>query len=265
MSSGTIGNPQSWNRYSYVLNQPLVLTDPFGLYVFDSSVSEEQRKKFNAGLCEAKANLLNIAKAYGPDSAEYKKAESALSVYGGEGVKNGITISATNNPKADVGGTQVAGVAGPKTADNPTGQNIRITFRADVFEHEGFYQTISHEGSHGADGSAWVASGFANSKNPTNYQTEFDAWTVQSLQVQAASDNAGRSSMITGGSYKAPGKNPWIPLIFTLWDSGWKEADRATMRANNINNKLERPKQAGGYNLTPSDKTPAFTKGATRF
>src|SRR5271154_7626890 len=28
--SGTPGNPQSWNRYSYVLNNPLQLTDPTG-------------------------------------------------------------------------------------------------------------------------------------------------------------------------------------------------------------------------------------------
>jgi hypothetical protein len=33
MASGKVGNPQSWNRYPYVLNRPLSLIDPSGLDV----------------------------------------------------------------------------------------------------------------------------------------------------------------------------------------------------------------------------------------
>jgi RHS repeat-associated protein len=181
LSSGMVVDPQSWNRYSYVLNNPLVLIDPDGLYVFDSNVSEEQRKKFNAGLAQSKANLEKIATAYGANSQEYKKAERAANAYGAEGVKNGVTIFATTNAKANPGVTQVAGVAGQKTADNPTGEEIRVAFRADTFG-DGMNQVISHEGSHVADGTAWVGSGFANSKNPMLYQAEVDALTVQSVQ-----------------------------------------------------------------------------------
>ena len=32
LSSGRVELPQSWNRYSYVFNNPLAFTDPFGLY-----------------------------------------------------------------------------------------------------------------------------------------------------------------------------------------------------------------------------------------
>src|SRR6185503_19251836 len=32
LSSGRVEIPQSWNRYAYVLNNPLVFVDPFGLY-----------------------------------------------------------------------------------------------------------------------------------------------------------------------------------------------------------------------------------------
>jgi RHS repeat-associated protein len=259
MASGTVENPQSWNRYSYVLNHSLEYTDPFGLYVFDPRVSERDREKFRAGLSKARSNLWKIAATYGINSKEYKKAARATNAYGAEGVKNGVTIFSTTDPKAPPGDTAVAGTAGPKTADNPTGQDIRVTFTS----FGG--QVIAHEGSHVADGSEWVASGFANSKNPTNYQTEFDAFTVQFLQVQADSNNQGRATYILGGWHKDPGKNPWVPLVLTMWDSGWKEANRAVMRANNINSLLERPKDVTGYDVTPSHQGgPAFQKG-TRF
>ena len=42
---------QSWNRYSYVLNNPLRYTDPLGLYVWDGSLGgdttdDEVRKNY---------------------------------------------------------------------------------------------------------------------------------------------------------------------------------------------------------------------------
>jgi RHS repeat-associated protein len=44
LSSGRVETPQSWNRYSYVLNNPLAFTDPFGLYEA-RGLSEEQIAK----------------------------------------------------------------------------------------------------------------------------------------------------------------------------------------------------------------------------
>ncbi|MDX9980336.1 MAG: RHS repeat-associated core domain-containing protein, partial [Lentisphaeria bacterium] len=38
MASAHIGDPQSWNRYTYGLNNPLRFTDPLGLYVWDSTL-----------------------------------------------------------------------------------------------------------------------------------------------------------------------------------------------------------------------------------
>src|SRR6202035_2821287 len=32
LNSGRPRNPQTWNRYTYALNNPLVITDPTGLY-----------------------------------------------------------------------------------------------------------------------------------------------------------------------------------------------------------------------------------------
>jgi hypothetical protein len=32
LNSGRPDNPQTWNRYTYALNNPLIVTDPTGLY-----------------------------------------------------------------------------------------------------------------------------------------------------------------------------------------------------------------------------------------
>jgi len=173
-------------------------------------------------------------------------------------------IKATTDSNSNPGYRQVAGVAGAKTSDNPTGQDIRVTIRSDRFG-PGLDQIVGHEGSHVADGSEWVASGFAKSKAPTLYQTESDAYTVQSLMIQADFDNKGTAAQRLGEYYKEPGKNPWLPLTMTWWDSGWKEADRATIRANNINKFLERPNGAGGYGVTPANQGESPFKKGSRF
>jgi hypothetical protein len=133
-------------------------------------------------------NLEKIAATYGANSKEYNQAKRAVDVYGAEGVKNGVTIYASKGG-AD-GFTQVAGVAGAKTTDNPTGQNIHITFNAASFNLENFSEGLAHEGSHAADGSAWVKSGFANNKNPMEYQFELMGtlcrvlWPKQIIQME---------------------------------------------------------------------------------
>ncbi len=260
LSSGRVSDPQTWNRYSYGLNNPLYFIDPLGLYVFDKDVSAEQRKQFNEALQQARKNLTKIGEIYGTKSDEYKKAERALNVYGEEGVKNGVTIFASEGVGS--GRTQVAGVAGQKTADNPTGQNIQIGFDPDAFQRSSFGDLIGHEGSHGADGSDWVKSGFAKTANPALYQSEVDAHTVQSVLAQARNPNS--YSYIFMPHYFQQGKNPYLPENVRIWDSGWKEADRATLRRTNIDKILSRPQSAGGnYGLTSTSKERTFVKGST--
>jgi hypothetical protein len=78
------------------------------------------------------------------------------------------------------GVTEVSGVAnGDKSADNPTGQNINVTFNPNAVGGDYSGSLVAHEGSHVADGSAWVASGFSAKMNPTNFTTEFNAYHVQ--------------------------------------------------------------------------------------
>jgi hypothetical protein len=75
------------------------------------------------------------------------------------------------------GVTEVSGIAnGNKSADNLTGQNIKVTFNPNAAGDAGL---VAHEGSHVGDASAWIASGFSAKLNPTNFTTEFNAYHVQ--------------------------------------------------------------------------------------
>lgn len=209
-------------------------------------------------MAQAKGNLEKIAKAYGTNSQEYKKAERALNSYGAEGVKNGVSIFATaSDGRAH---TLVAGVTQQTTKDNPTGQNIRVNFDPKLFGEGPLDGTVIHEGSHVADGSDWVKSGFKGSANPTEYRTEFDAYTVAGIYAQAAAPNGSAFTRLSG--FKERGKNPYLPEKVTLWDSGWKAADIATLRSQNINKLLAAPERAGGYNVTPSKPGTGWVRGS---
>lgn len=64
LNSGRPWLPQSWNRYSYALNNPLRYTDPTGLYEWDSTLggnlSDDDLRR-NAGknkVLRAQANAI---------------------------------------------------------------------------------------------------------------------------------------------------------------------------------------------------------------
>jgi hypothetical protein len=219
-------------------------------------VTEKQREKFRAGFSQARKDLEKTGEIYGKDSQQYKKAERALNSYGEEGVKNGVTIFTGEG--GGVARTAVEGTLNTKTKDNPTGQDIRVIIDEATYEDEGLDSIIGHEGSHVADGTEWVKSGFAASKNPSQYQHEFDGTMVQSLLDQGR-DPLGVSSITVPG-YKPRGKNPYLPTRIELWNSGWQKPDE--QRQANINYLLSRPVKAGGYDLKPTSKEKAFAKGS---
>jgi RHS repeat-associated protein len=176
------GNPQTWNAYAYGLNNPLYYTDPTGRYVCDDSTEcdTENDKKFAQVLATAQTAANGMKDA---NSSQYLDAQRAIDAYGEKGVDNGVDVKFSND-QANPGATQVSGVAGQKTKYNPTGQNIEVSFNTSVLANNDA-GNIVHEGTHVADASAWVASGFSRSMDPTEYRGEMNAYRNQFYIYQA--------------------------------------------------------------------------------
>lgn len=124
LNSGRPDNPQTWNRYTYGLNNPLRNTDPTGLYT--CSGDKSQCSGFADALKAAQRALGFLKKG----SAEYNALSSAISAYRKASVDNGVHVGfgATSGAASTKVGV-LADASGNKmtTADNPTGQNINVT------------------------------------------------------------------------------------------------------------------------------------------
>jgi RHS repeat-associated protein len=246
LSSGRIENPQTWNRYAYVLNNPLLYIDPLGLYEWaesaggsatddellerskDKTLKKKERnmakrqhgfrQKFKAGLERAKTAATSNKLTAG----QQQQVQESVDSYGNENEDNGVSVGIRVNAR----GEPIK--SGPKAitllnADDTVSVDFRLGGSADELT-----VTIAHEGRHVADDLAW-----ANAGHPTGGDTDMNhyfreqrAWNVSSFvgqglnlkKVSAGSDNSGKS--------------------YKVWSRGWKAAEIETKRANGINNIL---------------------------
>lgn len=244
LSSAHTLSPQSWNRYSYALNNPLRFTDPTGMYICNGS--KDECKAFESSLKDVERARNSFKKG----STEYNALNGSLQAYGKKGVDNGVTVQFGATKSGGAGDTNigiaVAAGTGNKlvTADNPTGQNTVVTF--DLAKNGSGLLAVSaaHEGLHVADGAALVgalpmdltsgtaASVLGGPLNLTKYATEFSAYGASSFTGQGL----GFGSLKVGGN-------------FEIWNSGWKAADVNTLRSSGINGVLSDPN--GLYKVTP--------------
>jgi len=181
LSSGEVEEPQTWNRYSYALNNPLVFTDPSGLYVYGKRVTDEQKEQFEAALKQAKENLKKIAEVYGEKSKEYEKAKAALDAYGEPNKANGVIVTVSD---------KIAG--GLTTRD---GKNIVVSFNPSKFSSGFFGSLIGHEGVH-------IVGEQSKNSRSRSFNEESDAYLVSSVLAEAKFKTEGKEGSYTAHGHK---------------------------------------------------------------
>ena len=95
LTSGRPSNPQTWNRYSYTLGNPLKYVDPLGLFEWDASLkddpnlSDKERKRrgqlrdtFINARDKARADAAKAHDAGKLSDAKFKAINDALNAYG---------------------------------------------------------------------------------------------------------------------------------------------------------------------------------------
>jgi RHS repeat-associated protein len=258
--SATVYDPQSWNKYSYCLNNPLSSIDQFGLYTFASGATDEDKRKFRKAL----DNIKHARNAFHRGSVEYNELDRALSTYGQENVNNGVRIAFGATKDGAPAATDPPGVhADPQgmkvtTGDNPTGRDITVTIDPSKLNGDNsFALAVGHEGSHVADETTLVAAlpsdlsseaaqqVVGGPLNLTQYDTETRAYTTESFLAQGLG---------VGAESVGPRGNQ-----YEIWNSGWAQSDRAVKRTAGIDRVLALPKSQGGlYEITPASKGRKF-------
>jgi len=210
LNSGRPGSPQTWNRYSYALNNPLKIVDPFGLYNLVSHCVEGQ-KGYKS--CVANENNIagNLRKGRDElqkkvdkmkDGPEKARLQAALKAFGTENDENNVFVS-VGKLGANVAATTKLGI------NSTTGElGFDVTFdpnKSSNTDTVGIAINAAHEGTHVADESDPRYNNQSTTLSP--FQLEYRGYQTSAWAASAL----GQPSLSYGN--------------FTIWNSSWAAVD----------------------------------------
>ncbi|MEK6303428.1 MAG: RHS repeat-associated core domain-containing protein [Acidobacteriota bacterium] len=268
LSSGTVYDPQTWNRYSYTLNNPLKYIDPLGLYVWGAALGGNvndvelrqragsdrnalrdanriigRRNDFRNALTSAAA-----ARDALPGGADRDSASQSITAYGAEGAANGVTVTQGNLPTGEAARTTVDSFPFDAVT-NSMSASVTVTID-DNTRGNNLTDSVAHEGRHVADAQAFGAAlsadipwGGANAIAEPLNQTRYDREVRGYIVTSAIARGLGLPNLSVGGN--------------EIWNSGWLNADRRTLSAQGIRSRNEGInnllRTSPTYGLTPAD------------
>jgi len=154
-----LADPQTWNMFAYVRNNPTTLTDPTGLY--NTNCASKDIKNCSADIQNFEANRLKDLQSKDP------RVRAAAAAYGSFNDKNNVNVGFDRSLK--VGGTAAQDI---DSKGRPLG-SITVTFQSmENKKNTAGLVDVAHEGSHVEDFNTVMAGG----KKTTNFATEMKAY-----------------------------------------------------------------------------------------
>jgi RHS repeat-associated protein len=136
--NGTTANPLNWNLYTYTYNNPLNLSDPFGLYTVICSETDEKCKE-NERAFELQRKRLSFS--------EDTLIAAAASAYGELGEINGIVVKFESLKGNE--GAKTEPIASPNMDTGILNFKFNVYIDPKIMANEArFAAAIGHEGQH---------------------------------------------------------------------------------------------------------------------